>query len=329
MKVAVKQLRPNPFRNLSRCPVNDEKIEALKTSMRETTFWDNILARPTANDAYEIAYGHHRLQALQELRVEMVDIPIRELDDATMIRIMANENMQDWDAIPAVINETVGTAKSFLDDKLRISTWATLEGALRSLFTDSRGYENAKKHGVGRAILRRFLGANWTDEMIQEALNTLDMEQKGLLNRVAVELLPTISHGREFKAAVRQLNLPVNKQIPLARHLVEIEIPSRQVEDEIVQCWVDVTEVEEDSEDKVVRCCPVFTEQEENAEDAEHHDDKTDEIEQITYDMEDLNTKLADVEDQLQSIASIKELLSFRREACDLRDVLIRICSKF
>ena len=57
----------------------------------------------------EIAYGHHRMVALQELGIKEVDIPVKALDDATMIKIMANENMEDWETNTSVINETVLT----------------------------------------------------------------------------------------------------------------------------------------------------------------------------------------------------------------------------
>ena len=46
MKVFVDSLLPNPYRNIEKYPIDREKVEALKISIGETSFWDNILARP-------------------------------------------------------------------------------------------------------------------------------------------------------------------------------------------------------------------------------------------------------------------------------------------
>ncbi len=74
----------------------------LKASIRTTGFWDNLLVRK-AGTAFEVAYGHHRLEALRELVKESLideefelELPVRNLDDATMIRIMASENVEEY-----------------------------------------------------------------------------------------------------------------------------------------------------------------------------------------------------------------------------------------
>ena len=114
MKIQIESLKPNPFRDLDKYKIDPYKVDALTTSIKETSFWDNILARPTNNGNYQIAYGHHRLLAIQKAGLSEVDIPIRELDDATMIKIMANENMEQWGSNNAVIKESVRVAKEFL-----------------------------------------------------------------------------------------------------------------------------------------------------------------------------------------------------------------------
>lgn len=123
MKIQVKDVVANPFRKLEKYPIDPYKVQALKTSIQETSFWDNILTRKR-DGKYQIAYGHHRLLALQELGIEEIDVPVKEISDADMIRIMANENMDDWQLSPAVINETVAVAKEYLDSELaKYETW--------------------------------------------------------------------------------------------------------------------------------------------------------------------------------------------------------------
>ena len=62
MKIEVSKLRSNPFRNLERLPLDPEKVEALVHSIKDTSFWDNLIGRETAGGV-EIAYGHHRVAA--------------------------------------------------------------------------------------------------------------------------------------------------------------------------------------------------------------------------------------------------------------------------
>jgi hypothetical protein len=88
----------------------------LAKSITETGFWDNILARKR-DSRIEIAYGHHRLQAMKQVfkPEEMVNIPVRILDDAMMIKIMANENDEQWGTNAGIIDETVRVTKEFLE----------------------------------------------------------------------------------------------------------------------------------------------------------------------------------------------------------------------
>lgn len=96
-KVSVSSLRPNPYRNMPEYKIDRGKVEQLKRSFEATDFWENIVARPNGH-GYEIAYGHHRLVALQETLgpKQKVGVLVKPIDDATMIRMMAEENLEHW-----------------------------------------------------------------------------------------------------------------------------------------------------------------------------------------------------------------------------------------
>ena len=157
MKVQIKDLKPNPFRDMENYPIDSRKIESLTNSINETGFWDNILARKS-NGKIEIAYGHHRLVVLKKLFKpdDFIDIPVKELDDSTMIRIMANENDESWGTSPKIINETVRVTKIFLEEHPEIVRGLLKKGAYRA--TD---INDLNKSLVGRMIISRFLGGNW------------------------------------------------------------------------------------------------------------------------------------------------------------------------
>lgn len=107
MKIAIAELRPNPFRHLERYPLDQEKIDGLVTSIKETGFWDNLLARKAKGGGFELAYGHHRLAALKKARYTEIDIPVRPLDDTKMAQIMALENQEEWGTNALIEQETV------------------------------------------------------------------------------------------------------------------------------------------------------------------------------------------------------------------------------
>lgn len=112
-KVAISQLRPNPFRELDDYPIDREKVDKLKESISETGFWGTIVARKKGN-AFEIAFGHHRQVALVELqqegvigKSEKVDIIVRELTNEQMIQLMARENLEEWGTNAYIEAQTV------------------------------------------------------------------------------------------------------------------------------------------------------------------------------------------------------------------------------
>lgn len=190
MRVAVKNLKPNPFRSLDRYPIRQEKVEALKQSIKNTEFWDNLLARKNGS-GFELAYGHHRLEALKELGTETINIPVRKLDDATMLKIMANENMEEWGASAEVEQETVRTAvQAFAEGKIKLAEPKVMSANAKKAenvkvrfapsfiavsFSRRRENENVKVYTA--KTVAEFL--NWKDWKVESALSALALNEHG------------------------------------------------------------------------------------------------------------------------------------------------------
>ena len=104
----IRDIKPNPFRNVDRYPIQRDKIDALRESIKTTTYWDNIIARKSGKDV-EIAYGHHRLIALEEELGpdKEIILIIKNLTNEDMIQIMARENLAEWGTSVMVLHETV------------------------------------------------------------------------------------------------------------------------------------------------------------------------------------------------------------------------------
>jgi len=112
-KVAISQLKANPFRELDDYPIDREKVDKLKESISETGFWGTIVARKKGS-SFEIAFGHHRQVALVELqqegiigKSEKVDIIVRDLTNEQMIQLMARENLEEWGTNAYIEAQTV------------------------------------------------------------------------------------------------------------------------------------------------------------------------------------------------------------------------------
>jgi len=202
--------------------------EALKLSIKETSFWDNILARPhpKKKGRFQIAYGAHRLTVLKELKILEIDIPVRDLDDATMIRIMGDENLQDWTTNAGVVVETVTAAKEFLDAELeKCKTWgefkkSELHKTMR--FNNAQTFMAAKgKKGVGETTLLKFLGGNWKQWRIQEALAILKDVGEGTLDPKAAQAFPKLDQAKQFRQLVRENKVPRRGQVQIAKQLSE------------------------------------------------------------------------------------------------------------
>ena len=121
--IPISSLKPNPFRDLDRYPIDRFKIDNLTVSFETTGYWGNILARERGG-AYEIAYGHHRLEALRRRYDPHQQVPIivEPLTDEQMIKIMARENAQEWNTNPLVTMETIRTIVfGFAEGKIRLN----------------------------------------------------------------------------------------------------------------------------------------------------------------------------------------------------------------
>ena len=207
MKVKIKDLYPNPYRDMDNYPINRDKVETLKASIKQTGFWDNIVARDM-DGKIQIAYGHHRLTALREALPwdTEVDIPVKELPDSVMIQIMANENMEEYRTGPAIIDETVRVAKKYLEEHPE-EVELSLHGR-----TDQP---------VGVRTIASFLG--WPESRVSYSLERLNLEKSGMVNRQAINKLPTERSARDFVKAAQKWELPVEEHESVVDEIMRTE----------------------------------------------------------------------------------------------------------
>ena len=228
MKIKVKNIVANPYRKIEHYPIDKAKVDALKTSIKEKTWWDNVLLRPhpTEKGKYQLAYGHHRWFALQELGLKEIDVPVRDIGDATMLQIMAEENL-NWSTSPAIMTQTILTAKEFLDGELaKYETLATSGEITRCLFKNQTAFAEAKTKGVGRDTLVKFLGGNWTEHAVRVALDIIKDKD---LDTDAIKTIPTMEQAKVFRTAVKKNQIPKATQKRIAEKIAKEGVGKRDI----------------------------------------------------------------------------------------------------
>lgn len=79
----------------------DEELERLKDSIRESGVLVPALARPKANGGYELVSGHRRMAACKALGLETMPVIIRDLTDEEAIITMVDANLQREHILPS------------------------------------------------------------------------------------------------------------------------------------------------------------------------------------------------------------------------------------
>ena len=112
VEVSITSITPSPFRLLGEYPYITRKIEALKRSIEDVGLWEGVIARRKGKQ-YELAFGHHRIEAARQAGLKKVPLVVRELDDEQMLQFMGRENLEDYNADFLVMLETWESASAF------------------------------------------------------------------------------------------------------------------------------------------------------------------------------------------------------------------------
>lgn len=126
----------NPYRRLHAYPYVQSKIDALQRSIAEVGLWPSIIARPLADRLwkYEMAFGHHRIEAARRSGLKEAPIIVEPLTDKQMLQYMGRENLEDYNAVFLIQLESweatikSGLVPSTLGKKVQPLEIATLLG---------------------------------------------------------------------------------------------------------------------------------------------------------------------------------------------------------
>ena len=210
MRVKVKDLEFNPFRNIKLIPIDKVTVEKLKDSIKDLGLWAGMTARPKNNDLksgkYQIPFGHHRLVAIRELGIEEIEISVNEISDFNMVLMMVQENMTQRGVSVEMINGTIREVKEFLDAEIaKYKSWEELpQGLMISLnLKEKSAYQNVKTKGVGQTTILKFLKGAIPQWRIASAL---DLIKSNDIESEAINILDSTGQVEGFKKAIRKVN---------------------------------------------------------------------------------------------------------------------------
>ena len=85
MKIKLKDIQPNPFRDFSIDPINPDAVAKLKQSIDDHEFWNGLLVRKFGK-RYQLVFGHHRLEAAKQAGIEEIEVPTVDWSDDQMVQ---------------------------------------------------------------------------------------------------------------------------------------------------------------------------------------------------------------------------------------------------
>jgi len=90
VQASIDNVDHNPFRLLQKYPFVERKVEALMRSIDDVGLWEGVIARK-AGRGYQIAFGHHRIEAARRNNMKRVPLIVRDLTDEQMLQFMGRD----------------------------------------------------------------------------------------------------------------------------------------------------------------------------------------------------------------------------------------------
>ena len=176
MKIALKDLKANPYKkHINGGILNPSKINLLEESINKDGFWDNIICR-RSNGHYEIAYGHHRVEAAKNVlgKNHEVDVPCKPLTEEAMVRILGSENCMQNEEYAIYQVDQVLLAKKFLEEN--------------SVHAADAVKKQGHWQGIGCREISEFLGEkNWGKSKVHEYLKLHERLNPKILHKIKHE----------------------------------------------------------------------------------------------------------------------------------------------
>jgi hypothetical protein len=195
VSVKLRDIKQNPFRNFEDYPFSEERISSLMSSIKKTGYWSNILGR-IKEGSVELAYGHHRVEALKRIcgSEHEVEIQVQDLTDEQMLKVMANENDEAYNCSMQVIDAIVKAARKYLEEHPELQ---------RDVLTS--GETEVKRVRIGAPMIANFLRKKRTT--VELSLERIHMIENGKADPVALYQFPTPTAADNFLTILKEYGI--------------------------------------------------------------------------------------------------------------------------
>ena len=186
-QIDIELIHPNPFRNFDLHPVDQGQVARLVASIGADGFWNSVVARK-ANGGYQIAFGHHRIEAARKRGDATVPIEVRDLTDRQMVRMLATENAtQRGSTAAACLDAVQAISRVLAYDLLRWdeTMFARFHANVAISYPECRG-RLERGSGIGMECVKAFAPAGaFTEHQIRGALASL--KESGRMAAIVAE----------------------------------------------------------------------------------------------------------------------------------------------
>lgn len=227
--VRVSSIDPNPMRKLKRYPYDQNKIDALRQSIRGVGLWEGVIGRK-AGSRYEQAFGHHRVQAA---RLELgenakIALILRDLSDKEMLQFMGRENLEDYNANFLVMLETWEAALGFYGPE-KAQNMEAIEVAMLLGWTRPSTHGNGKPRiahvasacsAAARLIRGGYIGRDDLRDLTVHAAEQLCnrmVSQQEMIDRMARRTERPAKEAEQAKKAVGRAGKDVARDVRQGR----------------------------------------------------------------------------------------------------------------
>jgi ParB-like nuclease family protein len=113
-RISTDEIDPSPHRNFELYPLDKEQVKKLQQSFKTSGDFGVLPARKVGN-RYQIACGHHRLEAMRQLEFKTVDLKVSDLSDECMLQIMIQDNAsQQHENAASVLDAVAAVTQTLL-----------------------------------------------------------------------------------------------------------------------------------------------------------------------------------------------------------------------
>jgi ParB-like chromosome segregation protein Spo0J len=217
-QVAIGQIDPNPYRDLATYPWIERKVEQLRHSIADVGFWASVIGRPSDGKRYQIAFGHHRVEAARRNGETEIPLIVQDLTDQQMLQFMGRENGEDYNADFLVMLNTWEAAVRFAAhvpgsrhaiDIARLLGWTASSITSRN---DEQMNHTAKACNAAAALIaggherrERFVG------MVVRDVENICVAAYNRIQRVEALGKENKATAKEIETAKRQISKAIGK----------------------------------------------------------------------------------------------------------------------